>query len=556
MREISRREFGARQQRPGGGIVDADGRAPRHPRRRLPVRRSPCQELTHLARLGHRVRGNHEHGRFGIELICKRLRGRGRPDVCPGRADSGQSSRAGLGQRVGLGIEDDAAGAIQRRGGARGAHGGGHRGHHGRVAWDRNDHLQTRRASRRARGRGRVVYGRFPRARPQELQELAPLAESPAHDLAVRDHLLRDRKDLARPEVEPPIELLRAPRNLAAQQVRIRQRAHLGAAVVDECLSREPPVVDRLTEELGAGIRRGDRYLNRVGVNVAGEADGFLDGLRGLAWQSQDERAVDLDPERLRALRELAGDVQANALLHVVQDLLVAGLVSHEQQAEPVVLHDLQRLVRNVGFGVAGPRHAELAQTPRERLDARQIVGQRVVVEKVLAHQGEVPHGKRDLVGDVPDAARAIPMSPDRLRPQTERAFRPAAPSRIERHVRMQQIANRVVLDDEVALVNVHHERQRVHILEHGTVRRVSDRAVRLEAEPEDGIEPAALSDFLDREVELVPRDEVDRRGRRQRPFGIHCDVRADESDPQRRVLRLQRRRHTHVVSKRRCARV
>ena len=96
----------------------------------------------------------------------------------------------------------------------------------------------------------------------------------------------------------------------------------------------------------------------------------------------------------------------------------------------------------------------------------------------------------------------------------------------------MQQIADRVVLDNEVALVHVHHERQRVHILEHWTVRRVPDRAVRLEAEPEDSIEPAALGHFLDREVELVPRDEVDRRGRRQRPLGIHRDVRADESDP------------------------
>jgi hypothetical protein len=39
----------------------------------------------------------------------------------------------------------------------------------------------------------------------------------------------------------------------------------------------------------------------------------------------------------------------------------------------------------------------------------------------------------------------------------------------------MEEISDRVELDGEVALVDVDHERQRIHVLEHGTVGRVPD---------------------------------------------------------------------------------
>ena len=57
----------------------------------------------------------------------------------------------------------------------------------------------------------------------------------------------------------------------------------------------------------------------------------------------------------------------------------------------------------------------------------------------------------------------------------------------------------------------------------------------------------AALGDFLDGEVELVAGDEVDRRALRQAFVRLHRHLGADEADLQRRVGRLQRRRHLHV---------
>ena len=64
-------------------------------------------------------------------------------------------------------------------------------------------------------------------------------------------------------------------------------------------------------------------------------------------------------------------------------------LVTDQQQPQAVVLHHLQRLARHVGLGVARPGDAELAELLGQLLDARQVVGQRVIVEEELLHLRE-----------------------------------------------------------------------------------------------------------------------------------------------------------------------
>ena len=51
----------------------------------------------------------------------------------------------------------------------------------------------------------------------------------------------------------------------------------------------------------------------------------------------EDEGAVDGDAELVAVLGEAARHVDQHALLDVVQDLLVAGFVADQQQAQPVV---------------------------------------------------------------------------------------------------------------------------------------------------------------------------------------------------------------------------
>ena len=63
----------------------------------------------------------------------------------------------------------------------------------------------------------------------------------------------------------------------------------------------------------------------------------------------------------------------------------------------------------------------------RQRLDARQIVGQRVVVEEEFLHLREGSLRPSQFVDDVSDAAHAIAMAAHGLRPEAEGAARFAA---------------------------------------------------------------------------------------------------------------------------------
>jgi len=68
------------------------------------------------------------------------------------------------------------------------------------------------------------------------------------------------------------------------------------------------------------------------------------------------------DAEVVAILGEAAREFDAHALLDVEQDLLIAGLVADQQQAQARLLHDLQSLARHVGFGIARPGDPQLAQ--------------------------------------------------------------------------------------------------------------------------------------------------------------------------------------------------
>ena len=184
-------------------------------------------------------------------------------------------------------------------------------------------------------------------------------------------------------------------------------------------------------------------------------------------------------PSSLAFLVNSPRDVQAHALLDVVQDLLVSGFVAHQQQPQAVLAHDLERLARHVGLGIARPGHAQLAQAPGDLFGARQIVGERIVVEEELAAPaGNSFLARRHFGFDVVCAAHPVAVPAQRLRPQAECALRTAAPAGVERDVRMLQVADEVVLDGQVALVDVHYDGQRVHVFNRGSRRGETNLAV------------------------------------------------------------------------------
>src|SRR5438552_2758171 len=116
----------------------------------------------------------------------------------------------------------------------------------------------------------------------------------------------------------------------------------------------KPAILDRLLVQKRAGIGRRERDLNRVRIDLRRELDRLLDRFLGLAGKSEDESAVDRDAKLMAILGEAFGDVDQHALLDVMQDLLIARLITDQEQAQTVVLKYLQRSARNIGLGIAG----------------------------------------------------------------------------------------------------------------------------------------------------------------------------------------------------------
>jgi hypothetical protein len=100
-----------------------------------------------------------------------------------------------------------------------------------------------------------------------------------------------------------------------------------------------------------------------------------------------------------------------------------------------------------------------------DRLGARQIVGEGVVVEEEFLHLRESRFARR-ISSRHAGRAHAVAVPADGLRPQAEGAARFAAAPGVERHVGVLQVADEVVLDAQVALVDLGDERQLVHVLQ------------------------------------------------------------------------------------------
>src|SRR5439155_19026534 len=97
------------------------------------------------------------------------------------------------------------------------------------------------------------------------------LGKAAAADRGVRRHLPEEPEDLPRPEVEAPVEALDRREDLRARQVRVAEHAGLHTARVHELVALEPAVLDRLLVERRSRVRRRQRHLERIGIDLARE---------------------------------------------------------------------------------------------------------------------------------------------------------------------------------------------------------------------------------------------------------------------------------------------
>ena len=208
--------------------------------------------------------------------------------------------------------------------------------------------------------------------------------------------------------------------------------------------------------------------------------------------------------------------VDGGALLDVLEDLLVARFVAHDQQAAAGFLHGLERVVIGGDARGAGPGEVERLELLAELDGALLAVVEGIVVEEDFLDLRELLERVADFVGDVVGGAQAPAVAGVRLRPQAEGAHRRAAARGVERNERVEQERNVVARDVEIALVDLGDPGQRVQIFDGGAFGIVDDLAVLAEADAGQFFERLALGVVDDLMIELAAHHEIDGLGAEQ----------------------------------------
>ena len=128
-----------------------------------------------------------------------------------------------------------------------------------------------------------VLGGVVPR--PQEVEEFHPFAQAALHHFRALDHFRHDGCDLGGAKIEFLIEILDRLEDLGVAQVRIVERRDLRALLGQkiDLLVIEPAVFLCLPVQECPRIRRRQRNLNRMRIDLLGEIQRLLDRLLGLA---------------------------------------------------------------------------------------------------------------------------------------------------------------------------------------------------------------------------------------------------------------------------------
>src|ERR1022692_3076234 len=217
------------------------------------------------------------------------------------------------------------------------------------------------------------------------LEEFVAFAQSAYADILVLQHRFDDAKDRFRAQVIAAVEHFNLLEDFIFAKAGIFDRALLvtfAAQEVGFALVREPAVEFGLFVKFRARIGRGERNLDAEHVEFLGEIDGVRNGFTRLDGQAENEGAVDKDVRLLAGPGEPAHFLHGHAFFDAGENVVVAGFVTDQEQAQAVVLEGFYGVVINVRPAVATPGQTERADFFRDFARAREVGREGVVVEE------------------------------------------------------------------------------------------------------------------------------------------------------------------------------
>ncbi len=208
-----------------------------------------------------------------------------------------------------------------------------------------------------------------------------------------------------------------------------------------------------------------------------------------------------------------------HALFDVFQNFGVAALVADYEQAQPAILHDLERFVVDVGARVGRPGDPERLEQLRDFACAHRIGGEGIVVKEQFLHFRELRLHRGDFFVHVLGTAHAVFMPLGHLRPQAEGAARRASAPGVHRNVGIMAVGTVVAQVVEVLFVDFGYERQlsRSSLVRIGRSGIVLDQSIAAIADAADLVPVHPLGHLDHRVVELFACCDIDGFGQLQR---------------------------------------
>src|SRR5208337_3641947 len=238
---------------------------------------------------------------------------------------------------------------------------------------------------------------------------------------------------------------------------------------------------------------------------------------------------------------ELTGHVECCAFFYAIEDLLVAGFKADHQDPKAVGSEVFEGLVVDICASIARPGEFEPGESLADFDSPSLIDSEGIVIKKPFTGLRKELHALLQFSNDCGRALGAIFVSPDGLRPKAKGTFGGAAAPGVERHIGMKQIADEVIVDVQIFVIDRENAWQGIRIEQDLAFRRMAYGAIGCSVSEAFNlikvISPGQIETGI---IKLVAAHEIEHRSLKQSLFGNNGDMGSDKSYLCMRIMRFE----------------